>query len=155
MSYSEDLYPCNYFGFTDPRLIGVGWLDPSHSFRQAAVDKAHYEALGMLAANPWQPFVSAGRHRCQFCRFSGGPATIRIGDVDVAVGASNVFVPSSHVVYVAPSQIVHYIDAHEYSPPDEFMNAVLSCPPMRSTEYLRMLMAHSIIKLFSSRTSGR
>jgi hypothetical protein len=31
------------------------------------------------------------------------------------------------------------MDSHGYVPPEEFIEAVLDCPPMRSTEYLQAL----------------
>ena len=55
------------------------------------------------------------------------------------MGVSNVYVPGNAVIYVAPSLVAHYVDAHEYQPPKEFMEAVLQCPPMRSMEYLRAI----------------
>ena len=42
------------------------------------------------------------------------------GDCIVAVGSANVFVPGRNVLYMAPSLVVHYIDAHGYRPPDDF-----------------------------------
>lgn len=47
----------------------------------------------------------------------------------VAVGVINLYIPSADCVYVAPSLIVHYIEAHGYRPPDSFCRAVLDCPP--------------------------
>jgi hypothetical protein len=69
--------------------------------------------------------------------FTGGPACVTVGGLTVPVGSSNVFVPADGVVYVAPSLALHYIDAHEYLPPEPFQRAVMACPPMRSMEYLR------------------
>ena len=53
----------------------------------------------------------------------------------------NIFVPSSDVVYVVPGGIVHYIVAHSYLPPAEFVEAVLQCPDLRSDEYQDALRA--------------
>ncbi len=39
------------------------------------------------------------------------------------------------LVYVAPELIVHYIEAHGYRPPDEFIQAVLRCPPQDSPAF--------------------
>jgi hypothetical protein len=51
------------------------------------------------------------------------------------VGCTNLFVPGDGVVYVAPSMIVHYLDAHRYQPPAAFLAAVDACPPMGSAAY--------------------
>jgi hypothetical protein len=44
------------------------------------------------------------------------------------------------VLYAAPSLILHYIDAHEYAPPEAFCEAVLACPPMGSEAYLQAII---------------
>jgi len=35
--------------------------------------------------------------------------------------------------------ILHYVAEHGYAPPEEFITAVLACPPQGSREYLRLL----------------
>ena len=47
-------------------------------------------------------------------------------------------------VFVGPIMIPHYIDAHEYSPPTDFQEAVLRCPEMRSVAYLRELKSRGL-----------
>ena len=46
----------------------------------------------------------------------------------VRFGANNLFVPGEGLIYVAPSMIAHYIDAHAYDPPAVFWEAVMKCP---------------------------
>ena len=55
------------------------------------------------------------------------------------MGISKLWLPDDGIVYVAPSLILHYIDAHGYSPPVEFREAVIACPPMRSIDYLKAI----------------
>lgn len=57
----------------------------------------------------------------------------------ISMGSTNLFVPGAAALYVAPSLILHYMDAHEYAPPAAFCQAVLQCPPMRSMAYLRAI----------------
>lgn len=45
-------------------------------------------------------------------------------------------------IYIAPSTVIHYIDAHHYCPPDEFQKAVVNCPEMRSMNYLKAILAN-------------
>ncbi len=128
-------------------LVAVGWLEPEHAYERGAVDERFFHRLMELLVEPWQPFAAAGFHRCGFCRFSGGLAPVtcypmRSADrLTVTVGAANVFVPGRDVLYMAPSLIVHYIDAHEYKPPGEFIDAVMACPEMRSAGYLKAIHA--------------
>jgi hypothetical protein len=58
----------------------------------------------------------------------------------ISFGASNVFVPGEGVIYVAPSMIAHYIDAHNYEPPAVFWEAVMKCPEMGSDAYGQALI---------------
>jgi hypothetical protein len=138
----------------EPRLtlVAVGWLERGHAYEQGTVDEEFFSSLVELLVDPWQPFATAGRHPCGLCAFSGGPDTVtyrsRKGpDCRIAVGSANVFVPDHDVLYMAPSLVVHYIDAHAYRPPAAFRDAVERCPPMRSSGYLRAINAVGGAKL--------
>jgi hypothetical protein len=120
-------------------LKAVGWLDRSHAYARGEVTEAFFEALIRLLVDPWQPAETAGRHACTLCKFGGGPSRISFNGIAVTLGASNVFVPGDTCVYVSPSLIAHYVDAHEYCPPIDFVSAVLECLPMRSVGYLKKL----------------
>ncbi|GEP45279.1 hypothetical protein BGE01nite_45700 [Brevifollis gellanilyticus] len=37
--------------------------------------------------------------------------------------------------------ILHYIGAHWYQPPPEYIAAVEACPPQRSAAYLKLLLS--------------
>ena len=108
------------------KLVAVGWLEQGKPFPTGEVPRAVYDALREMRKNPWQPFVCPGLHECDLCRFDGE-----------ARGCANLIIPSDGIIYVAPELIVHYMNAHGYQPPDEVCRAVLSCPPMRSMEYLK------------------
>ncbi len=54
-------------------------------------------------------------------------------------GSGEVFVPGERCIYVAPRLVIHYLEAHRYRPPDGFVRAVLACPRMGSSRYLRAL----------------
>ena len=147
MTYFEDLSRCTYFS-GHPELIAIGWLDDKHPYQRGrAIERSVFDALGALLKDPWQPFAMAGVHNCAFCRFSGGCGVVDVGFSKVYVGATNIFVPFGTAVFVAPSLVLHYIDAHEYEPPDVFVKAVLECPRMRSTEYMALVRKHQLDKL--------
>ena len=122
----------------------VGWLDPVHEFSTGTVSIGFFERLVALLKSPWQPAAAAGRHRCAFCKFTGGPSSISYAGDTIVLGSSVLVVPSANALFVAPSMIAHYVDAHGYSPPQAFMEAVLNCPEMRSIPYLRLLRAHGV-----------
>jgi len=151
MAAYKDLEPCGYFGEQwATSLVAVGWIESPPDLTTGPVDARFFEALTALLVDPWQPLTQAGSHRCTLCRFTGGPAVVRFRDREIAVGVTNVFVPTHDRTYVAPSLIAHYIDAHDYAPPPEFQQAVLSSPPMKSMDYYKLLRKHGIDKLAKS-----
>jgi hypothetical protein len=112
-----------------------------------------------LTQNPLQ-FVRAAFEvitRCKRCRFtSGGQATyygkgpgftyrgmpaVRTYEV-YAVTQGVLWVPGDGFLWVCSRSVTHAIDAHGFTPPHEFCQAVLRCPPMRSTEYREAVLSN-------------
>lgn len=140
MAYFADLAPCTYFPIpaTDC-LLAVGWLDRQHNYQHGPVDDELFARLCELLHDPWQPFMTAGTHDCPFCRFTSGPQQLTYRNATVQLGTNNLFVPGDGVLFVAPSLILHYVDAHDYVPPEEFCQALLHCPAMRSMQYWKAI----------------
>jgi hypothetical protein len=68
-----------------------------------------------------------GVHTCELCgSFKAG---------------GNLGVPGDGVLYVAPEMIAHYVSAHGYLPPDEFVQAVSVSPLPGTEEYERAVRA--------------
>ncbi len=124
----EDLEP---YGDA-PNIVAVGWLERRHAFPTGfgVIAVEVFAKLAALLTDPWQPAVAAGWHACDLCLYK-----------PEAMGAKNVFVPGDGKVFVAPELILHYMNAHRYTPPDEFCRAVVACPPMRSQPYRKALLA--------------
>jgi hypothetical protein len=137
-----DLDVLPHFPNSKATVKAVGWLERGREFSTGAVADEFFAALVTLCVDPWQPAAAAGRYPCSFCRLTGGPASVAYRGMTVTMGAANVFVPASDCIYVAPSLIVHYVDTHEYRPPDVFQRAVMECPEMRSMAYLTQLRSH-------------
>jgi len=137
MVHVTDLTPMGH-----PRLIAVGWLARGEAFSRGPVSDAFVDSLINLLQDPWQPSVTAGAHRCDFCRISGDPAQLLQAGRSIHLGALNLYVPHEGKIFVSPSLIAHYVDAHEYAPPDIYQAAVLRCPPMRSIQYLRAILSN-------------
>ena len=131
----EDLTPLTYIP-VDAKLIAVGWLDREHAYPSGDVDRAVYTALVEMLKNPWQPGAFGGWHDCNLCRYRSESR-----------GSSNLFIPFEGQLFVAPEMIAHYMNAHGYRPPDVFCQAVLTCPRMRSMDYLRAVKACGGAKL--------
>jgi hypothetical protein len=130
MTSIKDLEPCGYFPLECEALTSIGWLGRGAEFDTGPVGEDFVRKLTELCSAPWQPVVSAGFHVCELCQFDG-PAF-----------SDNVFVPYQGRIYVAPVAVVHYISAHWYRPPQDFIDAVLKCPPIASMDYKKALLAN-------------
>lgn len=102
-------------------VVAIGWLEAGHPFSQGEVDSNDLATLRDLCTNPWAPFACAGPHQCSLC-----------GN---AWNSENLFVPAVDVVFACPAMIVHYIEAHQYRPPDEFLAAARACFPTHTSMY--------------------
>ena len=142
MAHYADLSVCEYVG-AEPGspCLAIGWLDPAHEYSRGDVSAEFFECLCELLVEPWSFVATAGVHRCGFCRFSGGGSATYKRHRISGLGSGMLFVPNGSTVYVAPTSIAHYIDAHGYCPPPEFQRAVMECPEMRSLAYMRALLA--------------
>ncbi|HYE21353.1 MAG TPA: hypothetical protein VEA69_23100, partial [Tepidisphaeraceae bacterium] len=112
----------------EPGTVSVGWLHPDHPFPQADVapeflaklkeyaDRcpASAAALGLGAAG--------GYHTCEFC--------------ERAHGTANFGVPDGDRLFFSPEMIAHYVEAHRYAPPAEFVAAVMASPLPGTREYV-------------------
>lgn len=131
MTYLPDLTPItSCLPLVNESLVGVGWLGAGQHYPTGSVSNEFFNKLRELAENPWQPVVSSGFHDCELCQFQ--PAR----------SSSNLFIPHAGRIYVAPSGILHTIAQHWYLPPNQFIEAVLACPPMQSLAYKRALLAN-------------
>jgi|GEM_PF-1707379 len=125
----EDLELYNY---DPPRFAGelaVGWLDgdpPIESTGRIEPKRARkllIERLTFAAAYLQSTGESwMGAHSCTFC---DGPATPLRADGRAIWGAGEFRVLGlDGTIYVAPTLIAHYVEAHDYLPPSEFIDAV-------------------------------
>ncbi len=138
MAWLADLSPCSDPGEYGALVLAVGWIDHLHPYTRGPVSPRFVDQLVRLLEDPWQPRQTLGWHDCTLCRLSRGPRTFESEGRVVKLGVNNLFVPAPEAqrLYIAPSSILHAMDAHEYAPPEEFVRAVLRCPPMRSQRYM-------------------
>jgi hypothetical protein len=136
MAWYADLSPCDYFGPDSACFLrAVGWLERGKAFSSGSVDAKVYARLVELLKEPWEPIATMGFHDCDLCLYEGQS------------GKRNLFVPAGSMVFVCPELLIHYMNAHQYRPPEEFCEAVLTCPPMRSTPYFKALLASGARRL--------
>ena len=129
MTHFDDLTEFDYFGAEYAQsLRAVGWLTNDMLFATGKTDPNAFAKLKELMHAPWQPIITLGIHECELCQF------------DSPCGNANLFVPNGEVVFVCPELIVHYIAAHHYRPPDEFISAVTNCPLTSTMQYKKLLL---------------
>jgi hypothetical protein len=130
--YFQDLTPYEYSKWGSPGL-NVGWLDAAHPFPTGDVPSGFIERLSHLLRSPVAQ--ARGFHVCEFCDVGTVPeprdqAAInahyqRLMAAGVLSSAEIRVVASDGRVYAAPMLICHYVEAHGYRPPDEFVDAVM------------------------------
>lgn len=108
-----------------PYVRAVGWLSKDHPYPTGDADPGFVAALNEHVAQAWQPLAAGGQHLCELC--------------ERARSGANVWIPTVDAVFVAPALITHYVEAHAYAPPDDFVRAVLACPPQGSPEYFALM----------------
>lgn len=124
--FYPDLSPYEYSdGASD--LLNVGRLGTAGvGYAKGAVPPHIRDRLVRLAREPAN--VMRGLHHCELCD-AESPVIVTVSDEPDAVaclGSGEIHVSSATRVYAAPTLIVHYIDAHEYLPPYEFLEAVMN-----------------------------
>ena len=145
MTHFEDLSPYAYFDEVTFRTgygwityrpgypeLNVGWLDAPHDFPTGPVPPWFPDALlDIVAGNPVN--LARGFHRCTLCPGSlidvehrGEP--LRLGSFEIRVPAD------AGIMFAAPSLVWHYVTAHGYRPPDDFVEAVRKYDPGGMTE---------------------
>ncbi len=119
-------------------LRAVGWLEYPQAFSSGIAPSRLTSKLKEMAdqvRSAYPHYCFRGLMTCSFCISAGLPSPGPIWSQE------NIFVPGVDVVYVAPGGIVHYIEAHSYLPPSEFVEAALHCPDCHSSQYREALRA--------------
>ena len=129
MAYIPDLQAYTYDPaqreYPDAKLLAVGWLDARFPYTKG---RAHPEILDRLIRLKVSPVnLTRGFHMCPFCEYED--------PMDPSVypdrrGNGEIHIPGENgVVYATPVLICHYIEKHEYLPPQEFLDAVKKFAP--------------------------
>jgi hypothetical protein len=106
--YFQDLKQYEYFPNDDPNVITIGWLDAGRDF---VIGEPPTKFVAALAQIPLSVHTR-GFHGCPFC--------------EKAQGSAEKLVTHNGKTYAAPSLIDHYVTAHNYLPPQEFIDAVIA-----------------------------
>ncbi len=123
MTYYADLTRYEYSEHDGSAMLNVGWLAGDHGFPTGDVEIALVRRLTSLAADCKN--VMRGLHDCELCDVMSPIAVSLAGHAKtIWLGTGEIHVPGAAVTYAAPTLVVHYIEAHRYLPPSEFLDAV-------------------------------
>jgi len=135
MTHFKDLTIYTYGAATssDVGARNIGWLAADIEFQIAVADPAFVERLWRFCR------ISIGQtrglHECELCRSSEANSVCLKGE-KLLLGSAEIRVLSRKgETYAAPNLVYHYVTAHNYSPPAEFVEAVLSGPSPPDEEY--------------------
>ena len=122
MTFLSDLAPFTYSNDKeDPEAFAVGWLCSHHSFVKGETTTVFRSALNRLCNDRAMQFYR-GHHVCEFCAGAtfGDEYFRRMGNGEIRVLGTN------GTWYIAPRLVSHYVEAHNYLPPQQFIDAVIS-----------------------------
>ena len=140
MSYFVDLSPYSYIERQHPiaqnkinyQELNLGWLDKQFPFLKALTERTFHKHLFDFCQ--YRINQTRGFHGCDFCSSKKGRSdVISFGSCEARVFDLN------GTVYASPEMICHYVVAHQYRPPDVFVNAVMHGPQPFTIEYEKLL----------------
>ena|SRR5687768_8077192 len=125
MTHYADLEHDGYF-ISGPSFRAIGWLSASHDFPVGETPADVVSRLKLFSSRGggqreigWPS--EFGKHTCELCY--------------AHEGAGEIAVPAGEILYVAPSMISHYVEAHRYAPPAEFVAACMASAVPGTDEY--------------------
>ena len=123
----------------------VGWLEKGHDFKRRVPDEELLERLWRLC---WISVAQTrGFHLCDFCPDASSSRwdTAERDDRRLSLGTCEIRVFGSNgEIFAAPSLIYHYVEAHHYCPPDDFVEAVMKGPIPPEEAYFALLEKHAL-----------
>ena len=126
----EDLDP--YLGCRADENVGldplaVGWLQRRQPFPTGPVPDEFAEALLAFCFPEHTVCATRATHPCPLCGERVAPIE-RDGQM-TRPGTGEIRVLGAEDIFAAPDLIHHYVTAHDYQPPQVFIEAVLDGPP--------------------------
>jgi hypothetical protein len=106
-------------------FVNVGWLASGREYPRGETDAAFQERLALFCRPHEAWLFCMGFHTCEFC--------------GKARGGYEIWVVGKERLYAAPVLVHHYVVAHGYRPPDEFIQAVMECPLPESRDFKKRL----------------
>jgi hypothetical protein len=122
--YYEDLTPYDY-GYTEYKnALNIGWLEKGHEFLTGDFPEKQ-EVLKKLKAKKIENRYR-GWHSCDYCDPYDESEPGHTWIIKDRNGNGEYIVKWNGKTYAAPILITHYIEDHNYKPPQEFIDAVIN-----------------------------
>lgn len=131
MTYFPDLTDYSY-GMSknsSAHVKNVGWLSSGVAFPVAVPASDFVDRLWRFCLVSVEQ--TRGLHECEFCCSREANVAMRNNE-EILLGSAEIRVFSGDgKIYAAPNLIFHYVVSHNYSPPEEFIRAVMTAliPP--------------------------
>jgi hypothetical protein len=128
----DDLSHYSYMPDTIPpgvTALTVGWIGPASACaHEDPTDDFLYALETLVSKHPRAR--TRGWHACELEHVEGElpyPLTLELAGTTVHLGAAEIrVVDTAGNWLIAPDLIIHYVSAHRYRPPAEFIEAVLA-----------------------------
>jgi len=122
--FFEDLTPYS-FDCKRPleNVLNIGWIDSAHLFSKGAPQPPN--VLEKLASIIVRDNVNQmrGMHYCPFCSVEN--IRIQSSGRSILLGSAEVWVPYKDIIFAAPNLVFHYMERHQYAPPQQFIDALM------------------------------
>jgi hypothetical protein len=135
MTCYKDLEPYEYWSTGKiSEILNVGWLGKAEQFAKGTVSEDILKKLEkvLLSGNENKCQVIVNRMRgffdCEFCDAHSYDLRIQDGKYMLLLGNAELLIPQhsrSGYYFNAPTLIHHYITAHHYKPPQEFLDSLV------------------------------
>jgi hypothetical protein len=123
---------CHEISFNIDDVKNVGWIGRNQEFACGESEQKFIDKLKTIILKSGKGTYDVlvdkirGSYECPIC----GEQELEIRDENTyfILGSAEVWIPDSKVCgnyFSVPGLIVHYIEDHQYRPPEEFINAVL------------------------------
>jgi hypothetical protein len=139
MAYFQDNTDYVYGGAEFCRIgtKNIGWLEKGRKFETKTPSTHDLELV-------WEyckvsVAQTRGWHACEFCDSVQYGLVVKESQ-RLLLGTSEIRVFGSNgVIYASPTLMYHYMQAHSYSPPNEFLDAMRNSPRPPTKEYFDRL----------------
>ncbi len=118
-----------------PNTFNIGWLSQDFPFEQGKSPQQFHQKLLEFCA--FYVCKTRGWHVCEFCNTEKRmPIKVEFNAKTVLyLGSAEIRIIGDNRIFASPNLIYHYVIAHEYLPPKEFIDATLKSPLPTSEEY--------------------